>query len=80
MAMPGKPNSTGMEIFILMGACFYSVSLAAIATFITWLVCKIRKKATKPNYAGVFFGVLIGVFFAFLALVAITDGGHSIPR
>jgi hypothetical protein len=67
-----------MGIFILMGACSYSVSLATIATFNTWLVCKIRKKATKPNYAGVFFGVLIGVFFAFLALVAITDGAH--PR
>jgi len=67
-----------MEIFILMGACFYSVSLAAIATFITWLVCKIRKPAKNPNYARVFFSVLIGVFFAFLALVAITDGGH--PR
>ena len=78
MAMPGKPNSTDMEIFILMGACFYSVSLAAIATFITWLVCKIRKPAKNPNYARVFFSVLIGVFFAFLALVAITDGGH--PR
>ena len=69
-----------MGILILMGACIYSVALAAIATFITWLVCKIRKKATKPNYAAVFFGVMIGVFFAFLALVAITDGGHSIPR
>ena len=69
-----------MEIFILMGACICSVSLAAVATFITWLVCKFRKKATKPNYAAVFFGVLIGVFFAYLALVAITDGGHSIPK
>jgi len=69
-----------MEILILMGACIYSVALAAIAIFITWLVCKIRKKATKPNYSAVFFGVMIGVFFAFLALVAITDGGHSIPR
>jgi magnesium-transporting ATPase (P-type) len=65
-----------MEILILMGACIYSVALAAIATFITWLVFKIRKKATKPNYAKVFFGVMIGVFFAFLALVAITDGVH----
>jgi membrane-bound metal-dependent hydrolase YbcI (DUF457 family) len=69
-----------MEIFILMGACICSVSLAAIATFITWLVCKIRKKATKPNYAAVFFGVLIGVFFAYLTLVAITHDGHSIPK
>jgi len=68
-----------MEIFILMGACIYSGSLAAVATFITWLVSKLRKKDTKPNYAGVFFGVLIGVFFAFLILVAITDGGHSRP-
>jgi len=67
-----------MGIFIIMGACFYSVTLAVIATLITWLFCKIRKKATKPNYAAVFFGILIGVFFAFLALVAITDGGH--PR
>ena len=54
------------------------MSLAALATFITWLVCKIRKPTTQPNYARVFFGVFIGVFFAFLALVAITDGGH--PR
>ena len=61
-----------------MGACLYSVSLAAVATFITWFVLKLRKKATKPNYAAVFFGVLITVFFVFLALVAITDGGH--PR
>jgi hypothetical protein len=51
-----------MEIFIIIGACICSVLLAAIATFITWLVRKIRKKATKPNYAVVFFGVLIGVF------------------
>jgi H+/Cl- antiporter ClcA len=69
-----------MEIFILMGACICSVALAAIATFITWLVCKLRKQAAKPNYATVFFGLLIGVFFAYLALVAITDGGHSIPK
>ena len=69
-----------MEIFILMGACICSVSVAAITTLITWVVCKIRKRATKPNYAVVFGGVLIGVFLAFLALVAITDGGHSIPR
>jgi hypothetical protein len=67
-----------MGILILMGASIYSVALSAIATFITWLVCKIRKKATKPKYSAVFFGVMIGVFFAFLALVAITDGGH--PR
>jgi hypothetical protein len=68
-----------MEIFILMGACVYSVSLAVVATFITWLVCKICKPAMKPNYAGVFFGVLMGVFFAFLALAAITGAGHSRP-
>lgn len=69
-----------MEIFILMGACICSVSLAAVATFSTWLVCKLRKLAAKPNYAAVFFGVLIGVFFAYLTLVAITDGGHAIPK
>jgi hypothetical protein len=46
-----------MGIFILMGACLYSVSLAAIATFITWLVCTIGKKARKPNYAALFFGI-----------------------
>jgi hypothetical protein len=54
--------------------------LGSTITFITWLVFKIRKKATKPNYAAVFFGVLIGVFFAYLTLVAMTDGGHSIPK
>jgi hypothetical protein len=69
-----------MGILLLISACVYSVPTAAIATVVTWLVCKIRKKATKPNYSAVFFGVMIGVFFAFLALVAITDGGHSIPR
>jgi len=41
---------------------------------------QIRKKVTEPNYAAAFFSTLIGVFFAFLALVAITDGGHSIPK
>ena len=69
-----------MESLIFMAACICSVSIAAITTLITWVVCKIRKRATKPNYAVVFGGVLIGVFFAFLALVAITDGGHSIPK
>jgi H+/Cl- antiporter ClcA len=69
-----------MEIFIMMGACICSVLVAAIATFFTWVVCKIRKQAAKPNYARVFFSVLIGVFVAYLALVAITDNGHSIPK
>jgi hypothetical protein len=67
-----------MMILILMGACFYMVAIAAIVTFITWFVCKICRTAKKPNYATVFFGALIIVFFVFLALVAITDGGH--PR
>ena len=68
-----------MGILILLGACIYSVPIAAIATFITWLVCKIRK-ARKPNYARVCFGVLVGVFLTFLILAAITYDGHSIPR
>jgi len=69
-----------MAIFILMGACVSSVAIAAIATFFTWVVCKIGKKVTKPNYRAVFLGVLIGVFIAYLALVAITYDGHSIPK
>jgi len=69
-----------MERLIVMAACICSVSIAAITTLITWVICKIRRKPTKPNVAVVFGGVLIGVFLAFLALVAITDGGHSIPR
>jgi hypothetical protein len=69
-----------MEIFILMGACICSVSIATIATFIPWLVRKIRKEAAKPDHAAVFFRLLIGIFFAYLVLVAITDGGHSVPK
>jgi len=67
-----------MQTLILISAGVCSVSLAAIATFVTWLVCKLRKKVTKPNYTKVFLGWLIGCFITFLVLVALTDGGH--PR
>ena len=75
-----KANYPDTGRLIFMAACICSVSIAAITTLITWVICKIRKKPTKPNVAVVFGGVLIGVFLAFLALVAITDGGHSIAR
>ena len=65
-----------MGILILISACICSASLAAIATFITWLVCKMRKTANKPNYPTVFLGCLFGVFVTFLFLVHLTDGGH----
>ena len=65
-----------MGILIFISACICSASLAAIATFITWLVCKMRKTATKPDYARVFLGWLFVVFVTFIALVLLTDGGH----
>jgi hypothetical protein len=68
-----------MGILLLISACVYSVPTAAIATFVTWLVCRIRKKATKPNYRAVFFRWLIGVFFGYLILIIIASGGNLSP-
>jgi len=68
-----------MGMLLLISACVYSVPTAAIATFVTWLVCRIRKKATKPNYGAVFFRWLIGVFFGYLILIIIASGGNLSP-
>ena len=68
-----------MGILLLISACVYSVPTAAIATFVTWLVCRIRRKATKPNYRAVFFRWLIGVFFGYLILIIIASGGNLSP-
>jgi hypothetical protein len=65
-----------MGTLILISACICSASLAAIATFIMWLVCKMRKTIAKPNYARVFLGWQFVIFVTFLALVLLTDGGH----
>ena len=68
-----------MGILLLISACVYSVPTAALATFVTWVVCKIRKKATKPNYRTVFFRWLIGVFVAYVVLILIASGGNLSP-
>jgi hypothetical protein len=68
-----------MEMLLLISACVYSVPTAAIATFVTWLVCRNRKRATKPDYRAVFFRWLIGVFFGYLILVFIATGGNLSP-
>ena len=68
-----------MGRLLLIAACIYSVPTAAIATFVTWLVCRIRKKATIPNYKEVFFRWLIGGFFGYLILFAIASGGNFSP-
>lgn len=68
-----------MGMLLLISACVYSVPTAAIATFVTWLVCRIRKKATKPNYRAVFFRWLIGLFVGYLILIIIASGGNLSP-
>ncbi len=65
-----------MGILLLLSAGIYSVPTAALATFITWLVCRIRRKAPKPNYRAVFFRWLIGVYFGYLILIIIVSGGN----
>jgi hypothetical protein len=69
-----------MGILILLGACIYPAPTSAIATFIGWLVCKICRKARKPNYSRVLSDFLVGVFLAFLIPSAMTYDGHFIPR
>jgi len=68
-----------MGILILISGCIYSVATAAIATFITWLVCKIRKKVPKLHYRTVFLRWLIGSFLGYIILIVVWSGGNFSP-
>lgn len=68
-----------MGILLLISACLYSLPTAAIATFVTWLVCSFRRKTPKPDYRAVFFRWLIGVLFGYLILILIASGGNLSP-
>jgi hypothetical protein len=68
-----------MGLLLLLGACVYSVPIAAIATFVTWVVRRIRKKGKEPNYIGVFLRWLVVGFFGFLILILIASGGNLSP-
>ena len=68
-----------MGLLLLISAFVYCVPTAAIATFITWLVHRIRKTATKPNYRAVFYGWLIGLIFGYLIVIGIASGGNLSP-